>query len=51
MVDSGGVGGPQVSTDDSDLDGPDDSIFETFKPALVLLGMLVVFFLLLYFLG
>lgn len=36
---------------DEGLSGPEDSIFEVFKPALVLVGMLAVIFLLLYLLG
>jgi hypothetical protein len=49
---SGGASRPSVSQDSDDgLDGPTDSLFEVLKPALVLIGMLVVFFLLLYFLG
>ena len=48
----GGASRPTVSeNEDGGLDGPKESIFEVMKPALVLIGMLVVFFLLLYFLG
>lgn len=48
----GGAGRPGVTEHSDDgLDGPSDSLFEILKPALVLVGMLVVFFLLLYFLG
>ncbi len=48
----GGASRPGVSENaDGGLDGPKESIFEVLKPALVLVGMLVVFFLLLYFLG
>lgn len=49
---SGGASRPGVSqSSDDGLSGPEDSLFEVLKPALVLVGMLVVFFLLLYFLG
>lgn len=48
----GGASRPSVSENaDGGLGGPKDSLFEVLKPALVLVGMLVVFFLLLYFLG
>jgi hypothetical protein len=48
----GSAGRSSVSQDSAEgLDGPKDSIFEVLKPALVLVGMLVVFFLLLYLLG
>ncbi|WP_168215861.1 hypothetical protein [Halorussus ruber] len=48
----GGASRPTVSeNEDGGLDGPEESIFEVLKPALVLVGMLVVFFLLLYLLG
>lgn len=49
---SGCASRPSVSQNSDDgPDGPEDSLFEVLKPGLVLVGMLAVFFLLLYFLG
>lgn len=49
---SGGASRPGVSQrSDDGLSGPEDSLFDLLKPALVLVGMLAVIFLLLYLLG
>lgn len=49
---SGGASRPGVSQSSSEgLDGPKDSIFRVLKPALVLVGMLAVLFLLMVLFG